>query len=144
MLQGVTLPEIEYQALAANQAPAYLVPAQPVSQFQGNEHDPEIRDVSSLVGTVAKESSSAPIIAAPEESLLAEPDSHTVSFQPGLEDQNNLLAYTHSNQKIDVSSLEHQFVVILEQHGSHEPDEGVSRFGFCECGTSCQDRTHSC
>lgn len=141
MLQGVTLPGVEYQALAANQAPDYLTPAEPVFQFEVNEHDRETTDVSSSVDIDAEEFLSAAIIAAPEEVLLAEPASHNV---PGLEDQNNPLAYTHSNHKTDVGSLGHQSVVIVEQDGSHEPDIGVTRCPFCECGTSCQDCTYSC
>ena len=139
MLQGVTSPKPEYQALAANQAPAHLVPAQPVFQVNGNDH--EIRDVSSLVNIFADESSSATIIAAPEEVHLAEPVSHSVSFQPGLEDENSLLAYTYSNHKTDV---EHQGVVVVEQAGSCEPDVGGSRCAFCEHGTTCQACSHSC
>ena len=130
MLQGVTSPKPEYQALAANQAPAHLVPAQPVFQVDGS--DPDIRDVSSLVDIFAEESSSATIIAAPEEVHLAEPASHTVSFQPGLEDKNSLLAYTYSNHKTDVGSLEHQGAVVVEEDRSCEPDVAGGRCAFCE------------
>ena len=143
MLQGISLPGPEYQALAANQASAQLIPAQPVFQSQGNEREHESTDVSSLVDIVAEKSLSATIIAAPEEVLLAEPASHTVSFRPGLEHRNNLLAYAHSNHKTDMGSLEHQSVVIVEQVGPHEPDVGDSRCAFCVCDTSCQDCTYS-
>ena len=144
MLQGVTLPGPEYQALAANQALAHHTPAQPVFQVQGIEHDHETTDVSSLVDILAEESACATIIATPEEVLVAEPASHPVNFQPGHEEQISLLAYTDSNHKKDIDSLEQQSVVIVEQAGSHEPDVGVSRCAFCECGTSCQDFTYSC
>lgn len=130
--------------LAVNQAPAHLTPAQPVFQLQGNEHDHKTTDVPSLVDIVAEESSSASIIAAPQELLLAEPASQNVTFQPGHEDQSNLLAYTHSNHKSDIGSLEHQSVVVVEQDGPSESDIGECRCAFCKCGTNCQDCTYSC
>lgn len=126
-LHDITLPGMEYQAPAANQAPAYPLSTQPAFHIQGNEHAHETTDVSNCVDIVAEVSSSATTAAAPEEVLLAEPASHTVSDQLYTEHANNLDAHTHSNHMADTGGLEHQSEKFLAQEGSHKPHVELDR-----------------
>lgn len=124
-LHDVTLPGMEYQAPAANQAPAYLVSTQPVFHLQTNGLVHETTDVTHRVDIVADLSSASN--AEPEEVLFAEPASHTVSAQPYTEHPTNLDAHMHSNHMAGTGGLEYQRVNVLVQVGPHEPDVVLSR-----------------
>lgn len=136
-LLDVSVPRVEYQALAADDALADPVFTQPVLQ-DNPLYNAEITDVRNSIEMATVETLTASI-APPEEVLSAEPAGPSILVPTHLESQGDLHAHPHISYTTQPGPLEHQNGLRSSQDEAYMP--GVGR---CDLEASQVTKTAYC